>query len=52
MLLSSQHQHRLDLRFFRTPNENGAAQAIGDATLPWASSRSGAEPGLLSKTAL
>ena len=34
------------------PKRMVPAQAFGDAALPWASSRSGAEPGPLSKTAL
>ena len=48
-------RHCPDLRCFYlfTPTQRaGAAQALGVAALPWASSRSGAEPGVLSKTAL
>jgi len=44
-----------DLRCFFSlypTQETVPAQAFGDAALPWASSRSGAESGPLSKTAL
>ena len=38
--------------FLPQPKRMVPAQAFGVAALPWASSRSGAEPGPLSKTAL